>query len=323
MIPSSVFDLIKDDLRLVEECMSVQSEQDLPDLKEVLRYLIQSGGKRLRPILTLLSGSMLGANHEQIVTLAAGIEMLHTATLVHDDLIDGALFRRRIPTLNSHWSPAATVLSGDYLFARAAGLVARSDSLPAMRLFAETLAKIVNGEVSQYFSRGLHQATTGRVEYYRRIEAKTAALFRASAMVAGLVSPVAEEIAAAVGRYGYEIGMAFQIVDDVLDFDGDPAVVGKPVGSDLHQGIVTLPVIYYREMRPDDPDLGAVLDGNKEEGRIVRLIEAIRQSGAASQALEEARTFTERASAAIANLPRSREHDALDDLARFISERNL
>jgi geranylgeranyl pyrophosphate synthase len=323
MNSSSIFDLMKDDIRLVETRMRVQVDQDSPDLEAALLHLIQAGGKRIRPMLTLLTGAMLGGNREQIITLAAGIEMLHTATLVHDDLIDGALLRRGIPTLNSRWSPAATVLTGDYLFALAANLIAQSNSLPAMRLFADTLSTIVNGEVTQLFTKGKYREVTQRTDYYRRIHAKTASLFRTSTKVAALVSPVNEEVVTAVGRYGYEIGMAFQIVDDVLDFTGHQVTVGKPLGSDLRQGILTLPAIFYQDMVPDDSDLRAVLEGDCEDGRLERLIEAIRQSGAIYQSLEEARVFADRACAAIAHLPDCYEHKALDDLARFIVERNV
>lgn len=322
MIPPSVFDLVKDDLRLVEMRMSEQSQHDFPDLKTALLHLIQAGGKRLRPVVTLLTGRLLGAEHAQTITLAAGIELLHTATLVHDDLIDGALLRRCSPTLNARWSPAATILTGDYLFARAAELVACSDSLPAMRLFAQTLATIVNGEVSQLLTQGNPAEIPDRAAYYRRIEAKTAALFRASAVAAALVSPASEAAVAAVERYGHAIGMAFQIVDDVLDFSGDPASVGKPLGSDLRQGILTLPAICYREIRPHDPDLATVIDGSRENGHLERLITNIRRSGAIDRSLEEARAFGEAAVAAIAGLPACPAHQALDDLARFIVERN-
>jgi len=323
LLPPSVTQLIRDDIRLIEERMQEQTDRDFPDLKAALHHLIQSGGKRIRPILTILTGDMLGGKREQIITLAAGIELLHTATLVHDDLIDGALLRRGTPTLNSRWSPAATVLTGDYLFARAAGLVAQSDSLPAMRLFAETLAAIVNGEVSQLFTQASPHAAFDRSAYYRRIEAKTAALFRTSTLAAGLVSPVTEAVAAAVGRYGHEIGMAFQIVDDVLDFSGDQATVGKPLGSDLRQGIVTLPAICHHEMYPDDPNLRAFFEGARENERMERLIADICQNGATRRAFTEAQVFAENGVAAIADLPFCREHEALDDLARFIVQRNV
>jgi geranylgeranyl pyrophosphate synthase len=161
---------------------------------------------------------MLGADEERLITLGAALELLHTATLVHDDLIDGSLLRRGMPTLNARWSPAATVLTGDFMFGRAAKLAAEVDHLPLMRFFAETLAVIVNGELAQMFtSRGL----ISRENYYRRIYAKTASLFEMCSRAAALISPTDEGMVEAMRDFGYQIGMAFQIVDDVLDFTGD------------------------------------------------------------------------------------------------------
>jgi geranylgeranyl pyrophosphate synthase len=323
MIPASIFELVKNDIHLVEECMSIQADQDFPDIQAALKHLINSGGKRIRPALTVLTGKILESNHEQVITLAAAIEMLHTATLVHDDLIDGALLRRGNPTLNSRWSPAATVLTGDYLFARAAGLAAQANSLSAMRLFSETLAIIVNGEITQLFTKDNAQESASRPSYYNRINAKTASLFRTSMMVAALVSPANEEIVNAVGRYGYGVGMAFQIVDDVLDFTGNQMAVGKPLGSDLRQGIITLPVIYYLESHPDNPDFQTIINKTAQQENLENLVKSIRNSKAIEQSLDEARNFAEQAAMEIKRLPECRERQALEDLANFIVDRNM
>ncbi len=301
--------------------MRAHVEEHHPDLQAVLDHLVSSGGKRVRPVVALLTGIMLGADPERLITLAASIEMLHTATLVHDDLIDGALLRRGIPTVNAQWSPAATVLTGDYIFARAAELAAQTDSVPVMRAFAETLATVVNGEITQLFtSRGL----SSRENYYQRIYAKTASMFVLAAKAAALISPVDGDIVEAMRVYGYEVGMAFQVVDDILDFTGEQAQVGKPVASDLRQGLVTLPAIYYQEANPDDEDMQAVLRGEyHNESRLNRLVEAIRQSGAIQLAMEEARRFVARGREAIVALPESPERDALLELGDYIVDRNI
>lgn len=232
--------------------MRVQADDSHPDLRAALEHLLAAGGKRVRPTLGLLVGNMLGADEARLVTLGAAVELLHTATLVHDDLIDGALLRRGIPTLNARWSPPATVLTGDFLFARAAKLAADTDHLPLMKAFSETLAIIVNGELTQMFSsRGVIE----RDNYYKRIYAKTASLFEMTSRAAAMISPVDEHQVEAMRDFGYQIGMAFQVVDDILDFNGDQAAVGKPVGSDLLNGLVTLPAIYYAESHPNDPDV--------------------------------------------------------------------
>ncbi|RME06143.1 MAG: polyprenyl synthetase family protein [Anaerolineae bacterium] len=311
--------LVEDQIRLVEERMRERVPDHHPDLHAVLAHLISSGGKRVRPAVALLTGIMLGADQQRLVTLAASIEMLHTATLVHDDLIDGALLRRGIPTVNATWSPAATVLTGDYIFARAAELAAQTDSVPVMRTFAETLAVIVNGEITQLFtSRGL----SSRENYFQRIYAKTASMFVLAAKSAALISPVDDGVVETMRDYGYQIGMAFQIVDDILDFVGDQASVGKPVASDLRQGLVTLPAICYHEANPDDPDMQAVLQGQyHNEERMSRLIEAIRQSDAIQQAQQEAREFVLRAQQCLTHLPDTIERQALHELGDYIIAR--
>ena len=181
-----------------------------PDLKAALEHLLSAGGKRIRPTLGLLVGHLLGGNHEKLVILGASVEMLHTATLVHDDLIDGALLRRGTPTLNARWSPPATVLTGDFLFARAAKLAAETDYLPLMKLFAQTLATIVGGELTQMFAA---HGSLNRENYTQRIYAKTASLFEMSTLAAAMISTEDESVRQAMKSYGYEIGMAFQIVE--------------------------------------------------------------------------------------------------------------
>jgi geranylgeranyl pyrophosphate synthase len=302
--------------------MRSQSDGHHPDLGAALSHLLSSGGKRVRPAVALLAGGMLGADPGRLVTLAAAIELLHTATLVHDDLIDGALLRRGIPTLNARWTPAATVLAGDFIFARAAKLASETDSVEVMRLFAETLSTIVNGEITQMFST---RAVARREEYYERIYAKTASMFVLATSAAAVLSPVGEDAAEAVRRFGYEIGMAFQIVDDVLDFTGEQAKVGKPVASDLRQGLITLPTIIYMENNPGDPDIDYLKDGHRyNETRLNRLIPAIRESGAIEDALCEARKFVDRGLDALAglSLPMTTERQALEDLARYIVKRH-
>jgi geranylgeranyl pyrophosphate synthase len=312
---------VQEQIKLVEERIRAQADDNHPDLRAALEHLLSSGGKRVRPTVVLLIGNMLGGAEEKLVTLGAAVELLHTATLVHDDLIDGSLLRRGMPTLNARWSPAATVLTGDFLFARAAKLAAEADHLPLMKLFAETLAIIVNGELTQLFtSRGL----INRENYYQRIYAKTASLFEMSARAASMVSPVDEEIIESMRVFGYETGMAFQIVDDILDFSGDQTAVGKPLGSDLLQGLVTLPAIYYAEANPDDADVKLLSEGGwGNHDRMERLVNAIRQSDAIRKSMREAEDFIKRALDKLSPLDPGIERSALEDLARYIIDRRI
>jgi geranylgeranyl pyrophosphate synthase len=319
---TTFFTSVQDQLTFVEQRIRDQVGDDQhPDLRSALEHLLSAGGKRIRPTLGLLVGNMLGAPEEKLITLGASVELLHTATLVHDDLIDGALLRRGIPTLNARWSPAATVLTGDFLFARAAKLAAETDYLPLMKLFSETLATIVNGELTQMFSaRGI----INRDNYYNRIYAKTASLFEMAALAATMVSTEDEATRDSMKTFGYEVGMAFQIVDDILDFTGDQTKVGKPIGSDLLNGLVTLPAIYFaEENRFNDDVLSLPEDGWKDTARVQRLVDAIRQSRAIDQAMDEARDAVRRALGALEVAPASAEKEALEDLAKFIVDRKI
>lgn len=316
------FTPVQEDIQEVEAFMRRQADDAHPEMKAALAHLLAAGGKRIRPTLVLLTGKMLGAPHDKLVTLAAAIELLHTATLVHDDLIDGSLLRRGNPTLNAQWSPAATVLTGDFTFARAAKLAADTDNLELMKLFAETLATIVNGELTQLFaSKGF----VSRENYFERIYAKTGSLIKMCSQSAAMISPTGPETLAAMENYGYHLGLAFQIVDDILDFTGDQSEIGKPVGSDLLQGLITLPALNYIETHPDDPDVACLLGGNAllEPERAERLVQSIRASQAIDLSLKEARQFIDQAIGYLAGMPAGIEKQALEELARYTVSRRF
>jgi len=312
---------IQEYLDLVEYKMRAQSDGHHSALGAALDHLLSSGGKRVRPAVALLAGNMLGADPDRLVTLGAAIELLHTATLVHDDLIDGALLRRGIATLNAQWSPAATVLTGDFVFAQAAKLAAETNSIPVMRLFAETLAIIVSGELTQMFtSRGV----VSKEDYYKRIYAKTASMFELAAAASAMLSPVTDKVVTKMRRFGYQIGMAFQIVDDVLDFTGEQTTMGKPVASDLRQGLITLPALYFLELYPEDEEMAAIFEGRfYNDERMDRLVNAIRVSGAIEMSIDEARQYMECSLETLDDQPDTLEKQALVDLARYIVYREF
>jgi geranylgeranyl pyrophosphate synthase len=314
------FDPIQSSIHLVEQRMRTQADGFHPELKSALVHLLSAGGKRIRVAVALLVGRMFQADPDRLVTLAAAIELLHTATLVHDDLIDGALMRRGNPTLNARWTPAATVLTGDFLFAQAANLAADTKSVRVIKLFTETLATICDGEVTQMFDRQLMSDLKG---YEKRIYAKTASLFETGAYSAAILSDVDEHIAQDFKRYGYEIGMAFQIVDDILDYTGQQATVGKPVASDLRQGILTLPILFYLEQAKEDPVVTAILDGRRvAEEQIQQLLQAIRACGAVDRAFQEANRHIQAATTILSGYPVCNERLALEELAYFITKRS-
>jgi geranylgeranyl pyrophosphate synthase len=321
LIDATFTTLVEDRLGLVEERMRAQADGHHSAVGAALHHLLSSGGKRIRVIITLLTGKMLGADKDKLITLAAAIESLHTATLVHDDLIDGAMIRRGIPTLNAQWSPAATVLTGDFIFSKAAKLASDTGSIEVMKIFAQTLTTIVNGEITQLFSS---RWIASREDYYRRIYAKTASLFETSTTTAAILSGADHQVTAIMKYFGYEIGMAFQIIDDILDFTSEQTTMGKPVASDLRQGIITLPVLYYLENQPNDVDMKTILESNFcDEDCLGRLLTSIRDSGAIKLSHEEARQSVQRGLNILHELPETEDRKALEDLADYIVDREI
>jgi geranylgeranyl pyrophosphate synthase len=315
-----LFAPVQRELAAVEMRLHQVIEGQHDSLTAATERLLNAGGKRVRPALSLLSAGIFGADFDRSVSVAAAVEMLHTATLVHDDLIDGALMRRSAPTLNAEWSPGLTILTGDYLFARTASLVAETKEERVMDLFARTLMIIVNGEIKQNAAKGY----VSRDLYYERIYAKTAALFVLAAEAAALLGGAGQAGLEAIREFARFVGMAFQVVDDILDFVGTPGQVGKPIGSDLQQGLFTLPAICYVEAHPQDSDVQALLNGNARDRNLVsRVAIAVRESDAIDQALAEAHACVARGQRALAELPDSEYVSALDELSRFIVERDF
>jgi geranylgeranyl pyrophosphate synthase len=319
---NTVFDYVKPDIQEVERLIRLQGHDSHPDLGKALDILLSSGGKRLRPTITILAGKAINANPKRILTMAASIELLHTATLVHDDLIDGSLLRRGSPTLNSQWSAGATVLTGDFLFASAARLSSDTTSIEALKLFSQTLRTIVNGEISQMFTS---RCKAGMNEYYNRIYAKTASLFETSAAVAGIIGETSTEIKDSLSVFGREIGMAFQIVDDILDFTGDESVMGKPKGSDLRQGLITLPAQLFFEKFPDNPMVKKILESGclDDKDDISHMVDDILKSNVIELSFQTANDFIGRGITALSILPETLEKQMLISLAKSQVRRNF
>jgi len=317
-------------------------------LGSMLRHSL-GGGKRLRPALVILVGQMFASSTPPLIppiggkastapfhSLAAAVEMLHTATLIHDDLVDGAPLRRGRKTLHTIWPAGVTVLAGDYLLAQAVSLIAELEYPRILKIFAETLCTMCAGEIRQMsvtkgkqsHSRAAVEQPAldstgrcGREDYYRSIKAKTASLCAAATEVAGLLAGAGEPQIAALHRFGQELGMAFQIADDVLDFTGDEAQLGKPAGSDLRQGLITLPTLCYLERAEDNAPVNGVLSGQRDEEHVRAAIEAVCSSGAIKAALAEARAHVRQSQEALATLPDNGSRQMLCSLAEYVVER--
>jgi len=320
----AVFDLVKDDLQRVEirlHDVPLRSDADLKLVTEAIGHLLDAGGKRIRPALTLLTGRLYPSDVDKIISMAAAVEMLHTATLVHDDVVDGSMLRRGSPTLNAHWSPGATILTGDYMFARAADLAAQTDNVRVMQIFARTLMTIVSGELRQLFGDATHRQT--REDYFKRIYAKTASMFELATEAAGVLIGATEDEIAALRQYGHDLGIAFQIMDDVLDFIGDASQVGKPVANDLRQGIVTLPVIDYLDTHPADKRVDDLLrSGQISDEVVLPIVADVRASGAVDRAVTEARDYVRTAQQKLARFADSAALQAMLAVADYVVARS-
>jgi len=311
--------LIKDELQQTESLLLQPSEDALPVLKNAIQAVINGGGKRLRPALTILTAYLCHADAQKSITLAAAIEMLHTATLIHDDFIDDARIRRGTETLNAHWPPAATVLAGDLVFSWAAQLISQVNTPKLMQRFAETLTTICTGELNQMF-KGRGQIPT-QSAYYERIREKTASLFIIATEGAAILANCPEEECRALACFGDRLGLAFQIADDVLDFMSTSESLGKPVGSDLRQGLVTLPVLVYMEKHPKDPRLKMLLTDTTSEALLQAVIADLRSSDAAEQAMVIAETQIQQALDILKAYPSSPYRDAIEEIAIFAIHR--
>ncbi len=314
--------LLKDDLIAVRDLV-LETLQDLPqDLRATASAMVYRGGKQLRPALVLLACRLCEAETSHALPVAAAVELLHTATLIHDDLIDQAAIRRGAETLNARWSPAATVLSGDLIFAWAARLANRGKSLRLTERFAETLVTICKGELNQMFAAALPPTIE---EYEARIYAKTASLFAVAAESGALINDGSEDQAQRARLFGKLIGEAFQISDDVLDITGDAGALGKPVGSDLRQGIFTLPVLYYLEDHAGDPTLDeqvrAIAARTAGADALTALLDAVRKSTAIERAQAQAEARVAAALELLAARPDSSYRAALEEIAHFAVQR--
>jgi geranylgeranyl pyrophosphate synthase len=309
---------IRPQMERVERLLHETLAQVEEPLSSTLRGSL--GGKRLRPALVILVGRMFGCPAPPFHRLAAAIEMLHTATLIHDDLVDEGDLRRGHKTLHTIWPAGVTILAGDCLLAQAVSLVAELDHPRVLRVLAQTLATMCAGEIRQIFAT--QSKHTGREDYYRRVEAKTASLFAASVEMAGILAGAGESQIAALRRFGRELGMAFQIVDDVLDFSGSEAQLGKPAGSDLRQGLITLPTLCYLEEVEDGAAVDAVLSGCRDAEHVQAAMEAVCASGAIEAALAEARAHATRGREALTTLPDGDSRQMLGSLANYVVARN-
>ena len=305
--------------RVDENLKRLAAQANLGEEPELLAHAVVSGGKKVRPTITLLAGQIFDGDDDVLVTMATAVELLHIATLVHDDTVDKADTRRGRATISNVWGNDVAVLLGDYVFATSATFVCDTGNLRVVRRFSETIMELAQGELAEFFS--VYDWGQSIDDYNKRIYDKTASLFCTASESGAVLAGAPEDACQALRDYGYNLGMAFQIMDDVLDFTSTEEELGKPVGNDLLQGTVTLPVLLYAAQHPDVPELRRVVEGNHGPADLQALVEAVRGSSAIGRTFEAIDDYKRKAQAALMRVPAHRSRASLESLIDYVSHR--
>ncbi|RWZ60265.1 heptaprenyl diphosphate synthase component II [Halobacillus fulvus] len=316
-----IYSFLKNDLSIIEDAVNETIQSDNPVLREASSQLLQAGGKRIRPVFVLLGGKFGDYDLERMKAVAVSLELIHTASLVHDDVIDEAELRRGEPTIKSRWDNRIAMYTGDYIFARSLENMATLNNPHAHRILAKTMVELCLGEIEQI--RDKYNTDQNLRSYLRRIKRKTALLIAASCQLGAIASNSRSSVERALWQYGYYVGMSYQIIDDVLDFTASEKELGKPAGSDLLQGNITLPVLYSME----DPVFKQELDHlfkRKEElttADIEPLIDTIKSNGSIERSLEMSDRYLNKAYESLNKLPANRAKQTLKGIAKYIGKR--
>lgn len=317
---SRLFAHIQPDLDLVDTTFQERATSGLDILNSASMHALGSPGKRIRTALTLLSGKLNNYRLEKLVPLSVSYEMVHLATLIHDDIVDKALTRRGNPTVNAMWGDNIAILLGDYYFAKTAGLIADINDNRIDHLFSDTVATVCEGTIMEMVTAGRMDLTLN--SYYEKISHKTACLIAACCKGGAIVSGASDEEIESLNTYGSNLGIAFQIIDDILDYTEDQSTIGKPAGNDLRQGMVTLPLIYALQDHPQNghqQQVQRLLNGaeDKEED-ILAVVNWVSTGSGVEKAFADARNYAEKAREVLHTFPESQDRQVLDELIDFV-----
>lgn len=313
--------LLAEDMEAVDALIHEHMSSPVPLIPNLAAYLIDAGGKRIRPLITLAAARLLGGGGDGPRKLAAAVEFIHSATLLHDDVVDASALRRGKSSANFVWGNSASVLVGDFLFARSFCLMVETGDLRILDILARASTVISEGEVMQLAAA--NDAEAGAERYLQIVEAKTAALFAAAAQSGAVAAGRPGMEAEALQRYGRNLGVAFQLVDDALDYGGRTAVMGKSVGDDFREGKVTLPVLIARDgADPEEAEFWRrVMGGSQAEGDLEHALGLLRRHGAIPQTLAVAQRYADAAVEALAPLPANAYREALMALPAYVVSR--
>ena len=316
---ASIYAPIQAELSQVDEKLRSLAPAEVGHLRPLLDYVAETGGKRVRPAITLLAGHFYPHDPEKLVLMAGAVELLHLATLIHDDTVDDSPTRRGRATVGSVWGNQVAVLFGDYVFATSAAFVCDTDNIRIMRRFSETIMDLASGELIEYF--GSFDSTQAREHYNDRIYRKTASLFCTAGESGALLGGGPESEVQAMRRYGYNIGMAYQIGDDLLDFEGDESDLGKPVGSDLLHGVLTLPTIMLEERNPADRPVFEFFGDRDNPAKLQRVVDMIHNSSIIGDCEQVVLDYCNQACVELSVMPDGEARRSLQDLAEYIYNR--
>jgi octaprenyl-diphosphate synthase len=321
---SQIFEPIRADLEKVDEEFGRHVQSKVSLIPQIGQYIRTSGGKRMRPAVLLMAARLSGYTGDRAILYAAVVEFIHTATLVHDDIIDDADLRRGRLAVHSRWGNDITVLLGDYLYIKSMALALTHDTLDIVRLLCDVTLKMIEGELYQLTKNG--DAGITEEEHFDIMRRKTAYLFGGCAQIGGLLGSVSKEREQALREYGFNLGIAFQLVDDLLDYTGDAETVGKPIGSDLREGKVTLPLIHLQRQEADGVgsriirDVIASRSVNQDQWNELR--RGLREHASIDYAYRRAIEFAEGAKRHLYGFPPSPERDALLALPDYVLSRD-
>lgn len=315
-----LFREISADLTRVEKELVKFLKVEDPILAQTCLYLLQAGGKRMRPGFTLLSGKFFDYNFEKLLPVAMALEIIHMATLVHDDVVDASLTRRGRPTLAAGWGNTVSLATGDYLFAKALELIVKIEDTRVSKILADVCVQMCQGEIQQI--KCSYDVNQNFKQYYYRIRRKTALLIGLCCRLGAMVSNATKRQVWIMTTYGHSLGIAFQIVDDILDITADPKLLGKPVGGDIRQGIITLPMIYALAESSSSEELKELLAKRaKSEDEVLEVVNLIKQTDAIEKSREVVNLYINKAIKNLDELPAIPARYALSELALFVGER--
>lgn len=317
----SIRALIRDELEAADKLIIQELSSDVVLINQIGKYIVNSGGKRLRPMLLLLAAKALGYQGEHHIILAAVIEFIHTATLLHDDVVDESLLRRGKDTANAVWGNASSVLVGDYLYSRSFEMMVRVEKMRVMDTLSHTTTAIAEGEVLQLLN--INNPTTSEEKYLDVISRKTAILFSTATQLSAIICQQEGKVEKKLSEYGLALGTAFQLIDDVLDYEADPKELGKNLGDDLAEGKPTLPLIFAMKNSSDkDASIIRKAIENGDRNALGAVIKIVESTNAIAYTENQAKEQAIRAIKALTILPDSKYKDAMITLAKFSAERS-